>query len=97
MSKKIKLPRQAAYPKKIYFSDTAYKVKFQRGLDCFGKTNDTIKVIAIKKGLSERETLATFIHEILHVIEFETPVKLKHKTIYKLEKAIVEILLDNFL
>jgi len=25
------------------------------------------------------------------------PVRLKHKTVYKLEKAVLEILLDNFL
>jgi len=95
--KKIRLPRQSAYPKKIYFADTTYKVVFKKGLDCYGKTNATTKVIAIKKGLSERETLTTFIHELLHVIEFEGPVKLKHKKIYQLEVCILEILLDNFL
>lgn len=63
----------------------------------YGETDWVKKVITIKADMSRRETLSTLVHELLHVIEFEAPVKIKHKTIYKLEKAVVELLLDNFL
>lgn len=95
--KKVKLPRQCKYPKSIYFKNEQYEVQFKTKLGCYGKTDGTRKKITIKKAMSERETLSTFIHELLHVIEFETPIKLKHKTIYKLEQSIMELLLDNFL
>jgi hypothetical protein len=95
--KKIKLPKPSSYPKRIYFADECYSIKFKKKLDCYGKTCATKKAIIIKQGMSHRETLATFIHELLHLIEFEAPMKIKHKTVYKLEKAITEILLDNFL
>jgi len=95
--KKIKLPEPRQYPKKVYFQNECYKIEFKKKLDCYGKTNAKNKTIHIKSGISARETLATFIHELLHVIEFEMPVRLKHKTVYKLEKAVLEILLDNFL
>jgi len=91
------LPKQHHYPFKIYFGSECYKVKFKKNLDCYGKTNSSTKTITIKSGMSKRETFATFIHELLHVIEFEAPIKIKHKTIYKLERAITELILDNFL
>jgi hypothetical protein len=93
----IKLPKQCNYPKKVYFRDEIYSVKFKKNFHCYGETDPMRKVITIKSGMSERETLATLVHELLHVIEFESPLKIKHKTVYKLERAMVEILLDNFL
>lgn len=93
----MKLPKPRAYPKKIYFASECYRVRFKKGLNCYGKTDSNKKTVTIKHGMSERETLATFVHECLHVIEFETPLKIKHKMVYELEKAIVEMLLDNFL
>lgn len=95
--KTFKLPRQSQYPKTVQFGIEVYKLKFKKGLDCYGYTDSGTKTITIKDGLSPRMTLATYVHELLHVIEFEHPLKLKHKTIYKLEAAIVELLLDNFL
>ena len=93
----IKLPRQASYPKKVYFRDEVYYIKFKKNFHCYGETDPLKKVITIQSGMSARETLATLIHELLHVIEFESPLKVKHKMIYKLERAMVEILIDNFL
>lgn len=98
--KKVKtfsLPEQSAYPKQIHFSDTVYSIQFKKNIDCYGYTDPEKKLIVIKAGISERQTFATMIHELLHMIEFEHPVKLKHKTVYKLEAAIMELLLDNFL
>lgn len=93
----MNIPKPSEYPKIIYFGAERYKIRFKKGLDCFGETDWDRKTIRIKYGMSRRETLATLIHELLHVAEFEAPIKLKHKTVYKLEKAIVELLIDNFL
>jgi hypothetical protein len=95
--KTVKLPLQKAYPRKIYFSNTIYRIIYKKDIEHFGETDPVRKTITIKDGLSPRQLLATLVHELLHVIEFEHPVKVKHKTVYKLEQAIVEILLDNFL
>lgn len=92
-----KLPKNSSYPTKIYFADECYSLKFKEKFHCYGETDGNKKTITIKSGMSRRATLATVIHELLHVIEFEAPIKMKHKTIYKLEQAIVELILDNFL
>lgn len=95
--KAINLPLQKSYPKQIHFSDCVYKILFKKNLKCYGETDAEKKTITIKSGLSPRQTLHTFVHECLHVIEFEHPLKITHAMVYELEKAIVEILLDNFL
>lgn len=93
----ISLPKQSQYPKAVYFGTEIYKLVFKKGFDCYGETDWEKKTITIKAGLSPRQILSTFIHELLHVIEGEQPLKIKHSDVYSLERAILEILLDNFL
>ena len=93
----MKLPPNESYPKKIYFQNGYYSVKFRKNFRYAGLTDANTKTITLCDGMSRRATFSTLIHELLHLIEFEYPVKLKHKTIYKLEQAITEIMLDNFL
>ena len=93
----MKLPKASSYPKSIYFGTEDYKIIFKKNFECFGETDPEAHTVTIKKGMSRRATLATFVHELLHVIEIEDSMKLSHATIYALEKAIVELLLDNFL
>lgn len=95
--KVVKIPVQRAYPKSISFGLETYTIKFSRRLKHYGETDPETKTITIRSGLSPRLTLTTFIHELIHVIEFEHPLKISHKMVYELEKAIVELLLDNFL
>ncbi len=97
--KALQLPRQSVYPKKIYFRNEVYFIKFAKMKD-YGDTDPDKKVIRLKKGMSPRETMSTLVHELLHVMEFEDPQLgkyLKHEAVYLLEKAVVEMLLDNFL
>ncbi len=84
------------YPKKICAGGEEYKIIYTSRIKHCGDTNWELKRIRIKKGMTPRETLSTLIHELLHVAEFEHGVKLKHKTVYKLERAIMSFLLDNF-
>lgn len=95
--KALSLPDASRYPKHIYYANERYKLIFVKNLRGYGLTNWATKVVKIRAGMSRRATFITIIHELLHIIEFETPVKLKHKTVYKLEQAISEMLLDNFI
>ena len=63
--------------------------------DVLGECRFEARQIALKKGQSERETLKTVTHEILHAIEYERGIKLSHKSIYQLEDAIYYILFHN--
>jgi hypothetical protein len=78
------------------FGET-YRIKFKKGMKCLGLTDAGDKTITMRSDMSPRELFATFIHELLHAMQFEHGIKIKHKSIYKYEKAIVDLLLDNFL
>lgn len=91
------LPDQDKYPKKIYIRNDVYKVVFKEGLKDFGDTDPVKLVIRIKSGMSKRETFSTFIHEVLHALEFSHDIKIKHKQVHKMERALFELLVDNFL
>ena len=83
------------YPTSLYIGGEEYTIRFCNIKHC-GDTNAATKMIRIRRGMSERETLATLVHELLHAGEFEFGIKVKHKAIYKFERAIMSLLLDNF-
>lgn len=93
----MQIPKLKDYPKKIYLRGATYKIKFVKNLKDIGLTDPSARIIKIRAGMSKNETFRTLLHEMLHFLEFEWPVKLRHKTIYKLEKAIFQLILDNFL
>lgn len=95
--KQILLPTQAKYPKKLHVGTEVYKVRFEKDFPDYGETDPEKMIIVMKDGLSPREILSTFVHECLHALEFEHGIKIKHKTVHKLEDAITKFLLDNFL
>ena len=91
----MKVPAVKDYPKVIYVRGDAYKLSFVKRLDCHGITDSGRKTIKIRAGMSAHETFRTVIHEVLHAIEFTHPVRMKHETVYKLEQALFELILDN--
>ena len=49
------------------------------------------KQIVIKNGQSETETWKSFIHELIHAIEFEFRIPIPHKITYLLEDAVFRV------
>lgn len=92
-----KLPSIKHYPKKVFVRNFTYTVKFTDKITHYGDTDSKKKEIRIKKGMSERSTFITFIHELLHALSDEHKLDLKHDTVYALEEALAELLVDNFL
>lgn len=93
----MKIPKIGEYPTKVYLRGDCYKIKFVKGMRNLGETDSSKQVIRIKAGMSRNETFRTLLHELLHFIEFTWPIKIKHKQVYKLEKALFQLLVDNFL
>lgn len=102
----MKLLRMAQYPREIRIpcrdgGTQVYAVRWvskkSRKLpkDTIAHCHPGDYVIRIKRGLGRAETFKSFIHEVLHAIEFEYPIKIKHKVIYELEDAIFRLLQLN--
>lgn len=95
----MQFPKLKDYPKQIILNDAIYEVKFVNQLrdkEMLAECDSSDQTIRIKKGLGPAETFRCFIHEVLHLIEFEGPIELKHKTIYRLEEEIFKLFLNNF-
>ena len=85
----MKLPHRIRIKAKVTYQVVwvdSFKDPKQRG-EC----DDLAKQIAILKGMSERETLETFIHELLHAVELEYGIPIPHRLIYMLEMPFVKL------
>lgn len=96
----MKLPRIRDYPKTVHIKDAEYQIKFVRKVrgegGTLGECDTSEHRIRIKLGQSSTETFNTFVHEILHAIETEYSIQLKHSDVYKLERALSDFLMTNF-
>ena len=91
------LPSKDKYPKILFIRNEIYKILMNPKMKDFGETNYEKKTITLKSAMSSRELFKTFIHEMLHALDEENGIGLTHKQVYKLETAIFELLIDNFL
>lgn len=97
----MKLISAKDYPKFIYVNDEKYEVRLVKRVpggpntDC-GLCDSEIKVIWIRKTQSPAGLFHTFVHEVLHALEAEYSIDIKHRTIYELEVAIASFVTDNF-
>lgn len=62
---------------------------------CRDKGEARQRQILLKKGMSQKDTWQTFIHELLHVLEFENRIRISHKLIDQLESPIFQLLKLN--
>lgn len=97
-------PRQKDYPKEIVVGDSIYRVRFVRAIGDApkGSEKETLglccpgeKEILVKQGLGALERFSTFVHELLHAVEFEYEIEIPHKLIYQLELPLTKLILDN--
>jgi len=93
-------PKKRDYPRQVVVGDSIYDVKFVRKIDAdntLGLCCSGSKTIWIRQKQTRQDTFLTFIHELLHAIEFEYELNIEHKLIHDLEKPIADLLFDNFL
>lgn len=103
MARKKRKTKTFSYPEEIKYNSTkhglvTYTVTFTDLTDCVGLCDPNAREIKIQKGMSEQKTLETFVHELLHVIEFEDEIpNFTHWHIRKLDVGLTKLLLENFL
>lgn len=87
-------------PSEIIVKKAKYQVVMTNTMDfddeVYGLCDPQTRVILIKKHMTKRQTLATFIHEVLHAIEFEYGFTLGHKIINPLEHPLTDFIRHNF-
>lgn len=84
----VQLSRKGKY--EVVWTDT-----IKDDTDVLGETRFDPKQIVIKNGQSPKETVHTYVHEILHAVSAEYDVNLTEAQVRKLEKALYYILKDG--
>lgn len=92
------------YPREYMVGDAVWKLRFVRhiphdqpGRICVGLAEPSEQVIYVKLGQDPEERLKTFLHELLHAIEYEYDISMPHRLIHKLEDPLARFLIDNYL
>lgn len=93
------IPRKMDLRGKFLVKDEIWHVKFvdKKRLpeDTWGICDPSTNEILILKTLSPTITFDTWLHEILHAIEFSYDLKIPHDLIVKLEEPIREFIKQN--
>ena len=96
----MKLPKsRRGYPKSLLVKGEEWRIVFVdriEGKDTLGMCDPSNRIIYIKNKQSPVETWKTFLHECIHMLEMEHDIRIPHKSVYKFENAIFELLRDNF-
>lgn len=87
-------------PKKVRItSKVVYKVQivtaFEKEPYTMGTCCPDDKLILLRADLSPRNLLVTFIHELIHAMQFEHGIKIRHSSINQLDSAIERLLRLN--
>jgi hypothetical protein len=98
----LKGPR--SYPKVILILDQEWTIKFVRRIDIavqggyrvMGSCDSDERNISILLGLTPYETFVTFMHEVMHAMEYEYRFEIPHaKVLDKLDMAMAQFYLAN--
>ena len=84
---------------KLNIADEVYRVYHVKCIDkdpkVYGVCDPETHEIFIREGQSSMGYLRTLIHETIHALEEEYKIKIKHKSVHKLEHAIASFIIDN--
>lgn len=97
-----KLPKANQYPKELLINGLNWRVIFVdqiEGKNTLGLCDSETKTIQLVRKMEPKERAVSFIHEVLHAIEysynFDIDPTVAHKIIYKLSEALVDTLIVN--
>lgn len=86
----MNLPHRVRITHKITY-EVVWIDQFLDGPDTRGECRFDSRQIVICRNQTPRWILRTFIHEVLHAMEHELGIEMKHDSIYKLEEAVERI------
>lgn len=99
--------RQRDFPKEVSLRHDArpWRVRFVRFIPpeegdppdnpSLGNTDPSTKTIDILQGQTPWERLKTFVHELMHAVEYDYGIEIDHKLIYALEMPLAYLLWSN--
>lgn len=86
----------------VLIKDSLWTIKLVRAVPgkdrrCLGLCDYDARIIYIKKSMPAEKVLEILCHEYFHALSHEYEFKISHKLIYRMQKPIAQLLLDNYL
>ena len=99
-SKEPKYPMgsPSQYPNSMLVGDSVWAVKLVRKIEqssAYGACDPQVKTIYLEMAQSRKEMMSTFLHELIHAIEIEYGLTIRHKLVGNLEVAFLNLLAEN--
>jgi hypothetical protein len=94
--------RQCDIPRELLIGDGIWTVKFVRKVPqvekgyLLGLCDPCDRIIYIRQGQSYIDRADTFLHELIHALDFEYDLNIKHKTVYGLARGMALTMVANF-
>lgn len=93
----MKIPPKIRIKSKVNY-EIVWQAKIADDDFCLGLCDPQKQIIYLKLGMSDTETIKTFLHEVLHALSAEHGFELPHRTVYALEDAVYKVFkLNKFL
>lgn len=86
------------YPNTMLVGDSVWEIKLVKDIqqsDAYGACDPQTKTIYIEMAQTRKEMMSTLIHELIHAIEIEYGLTIRHKLVNNLEVAITNLLIEN--
>ena len=88
-------------PKKILVGGLLYEISYEENMlrdrSSYGQSSGNKQSIVLDPKVSQQLQETTFIHEVLHQIDFVYNIGLKHEDIYALEAGLYAFLKNNII
>ena len=92
--------KKTSYAKEWLVGGNPWRLKFVRLIDgdenTVGLCCPDTKEILLKQKQDYMQTFKTFIHEVVHAVEFEGEFELDHEHVEKMEEGLATFLVNNF-
>lgn len=93
----VKAPAASQYPRQILIgaAQIPYSIVFIKDKSWLGKCSLKKRTIWLNAKQPRTHLFMTFLHELLHAIEFESGMKIKHQRIYEFEDGLYNFFINN--
>lgn len=91
----MKIPRQLVIKGAHWNVVLTRTLNVCEGEQILGLCDPSLRTITIDKKQTPKQQWSTFMHEVLHALEFEYQVPISHKIIEKIEGPLGDFVKDN--
>lgn len=87
-----------SYPNTMLVGDSVWEIKLVKDIqqsDAYGACDPQCKTIYLEMAQTRKEMMSTFLHELIHAIEIEYGLTIRHKLVNNLEVALTNLIVEN--